>query len=163
MFCKKCGKQLDEETLFCPNCGTPQRDSDTPTRQVTNQQTDSKKKIIAIAVAVIILIGLWIANSNGISSNATTSNATTSKVTETIPVIGKWTDANAEVFLYVYEDHTGEMVSGGWSVKCSWEYNKSNNVLTLDFDVLNKPGDVTYNPVKDTLVLAEGSTLFRVD
>lgn len=30
MFCTKCGKQLEEGTAFCPNCGTAQNGAESP-------------------------------------------------------------------------------------------------------------------------------------
>ena len=30
MFCKKCGKELDETVRFCPQCGTPVSEKDVP-------------------------------------------------------------------------------------------------------------------------------------
>ena len=163
MFCVKCGKQLAEGTSFCPDCGTPLHQENS-TQQAAKQQTGSKNKTIAIVIAVIIIICLCIANSSGSSGNtAVSSGNTAAQSVKADPVIGKWTDENAEVVLHIYKDHTGELVSGGWAVKCSWEYNASNQVLTLDFDVLNQPGKVTYNPVKDTLVLSGDTTLYRAD
>lgn len=169
MFCVKCGKQLEEGTFFCPDCGTPLHNHDNSKQQVAKQQTGSKNKTVAIVIAVVIIICLCIANSSRTSGNTTTAssgtsgNAATVKPINAEPVIGKWTDEKAEVVLHLYKDHTGELVSGGWAVKCSWKYNDSNQVLTLEFDILNQPGKVTYNPVKDTLILSEGSTLFRAD
>ena len=33
MFCKKCGKELDETVRFCPQCGTPVSEKDVPSEK----------------------------------------------------------------------------------------------------------------------------------
>ena len=41
MFCTKCGKQLEEGTAFCPNCGTAQNSAEIPAPDIACQQPES--------------------------------------------------------------------------------------------------------------------------
>ena len=154
MFCVKCGKQLEEGHAFCPNCGTPQQNNDSPTNKVVEQQieskttkTSSRKKVIGITMIAIILIFVGFIIFSGASGNK---------------IVGKWTDTNNEVVLSFDKDNTGEMVSGGWAVKFTWQYNQTTKALNLDFDMMNLPGKLKYNSQNDTLVFMDGDVLHRV-
>ncbi len=59
MFCKQCGKQLNDGAAFCPNCGTPAEiQTNVPSEQPKNSEGEKKKfKIIALAVALVVVIG----------------------------------------------------------------------------------------------------------
>ena len=65
MYCEKCGKQLDDNTKFCADCGTPTDigDNESPANNYGNAnetpETDSKK-ISAIKAIVLVLTGIVI-------------------------------------------------------------------------------------------------------
>ncbi len=40
MYCKNCGKEI-EDVLFCPNCGAPQKEENTSTQSINNNQVNS--------------------------------------------------------------------------------------------------------------------------
>ena len=163
MFCPKCGRQLEEGTSFCPNCGTAQQSN------VTNKQTDSVsisksflKKGILVAVVTIVLLCAgfaFLSTSFGDKNTGTQGTATIG----TAKVVGKWekADNSDNVVLSINKDNTGEMVSGGWAVKFTWEYSNSTRELTLDFEMLDLPGQLTYNAKDDTLVFKDGDVLIR--
>lgn len=56
MFCKNCGKELPEESSFCPYCMT-KFTKETPVEPISNKKSFNKKPVI-IAVAVIVAIAL---------------------------------------------------------------------------------------------------------
>ena len=158
MFCPKCGRQLEEGTSFCPNCGTAQQSN------VTNKQTDSvsisksalkRGNLIAFVTIVLLCAGFaFLSTSFGEKSTGTLGTA---------KVVGKWekADNSDNVVLSINKDNTGEMVSGGWAVKFTWEYSNSTRELTLDFEMLDLPGQLTYNAKDDTLVFKDGDVLIR--
>ena len=78
-------------------------------------------------------------------------------------MVGKWekADNSDNVVLSINKDNTGEMVSGGWAGKFTWEYSNSTRELTLDFEMLDLPGQLTYNAKDDTLVFKDGDVLIR--
>lgn len=164
MFCPKCGRQLEEGTSFCPNCGTAQQSN------VTNKQTDSvsisksslKKGILIAFVTIVLLCAgfAFLSTSFGDKNTGTQGTATIG----TAKVVGKWekADNSDNVVLSINKDNTGEMVSGGWAVKFTWEYSNSTRELTLDFEMLDLPGQLTYNAKDDTLVFKDGDILRRV-
>lgn len=158
MFCPKCGRQLEEGTSFCPNCGTAQQSN------VTNKQTDSVsisksslKKGILIAFVTIVLLCA------GFAFLSTSFGEKSIETLGTAKVVGKWekADNSDNVVLSINKDNTGEMVSGGWAVKFTWEYSNSTRELTLDFEMLDLPGQLTYNAKDDTLVFKDGDVLIR--
>ena len=56
MFCKNCGKETDENTMFCIHCGCELQD----TRQIKKEQNESKTGIGVIMALFLGLIGLII-------------------------------------------------------------------------------------------------------
>lgn len=76
MNCKKCGNQIDVNTVFCPMCGTKKIENDSD-KIVNKDQT----KIIVIITMIILLIvcGIYIFQSiNNNSSYQTNNNVTNS-------------------------------------------------------------------------------------
>lgn len=66
MYCKNCGKELNDNTKFCPNCGTPQNEENvtpniTHTNGTVQGQNEQKSKLIA-GLLGIFLGGLGIHN-----------------------------------------------------------------------------------------------------
>ncbi len=66
-YCVHCGKQIDDDSSFCPNCGKPTNDEPiVDSRQIISEpvsDTKSAKKkdsILSIVAAVFALLG-WIA------------------------------------------------------------------------------------------------------
>ena len=154
MFCTKCGKQLEEGTAFCPNCGTAQNSAEIPAPDIACQQLEStavskkgKKKGLLFAILAIVLVGVCIAVFWGTRGDE---------------VAGKWHDLdNPTVYMNLKKDHTGEMVSGEWAVKFTWDYNKASRMMSYDFSGLNISGTMRYDPDTDTLSRSD-LTMVRV-
>ena len=148
MFCVKCGKQLDDGNAFCPYCGAARASEivqmpDTVDQQITGAdvKNGSKKKIvlissISIVVVALVLVCLAVAVLGGGSGNK---------------VVGKWQATNSPtVYMTLNKDNTGEMSSGGISIKLNWTYSKSTNTITLNV-VGADTFTVRYNPESDTI------------
>lgn len=72
MFCRKCGSQIDDEAVVCPNCGVPTVNyynrggiaPNTPSPVQPNMQTTvpqyEKTNGMAIAAFVVSLLSLWL-------------------------------------------------------------------------------------------------------
>lgn len=73
MFCQKCGKEIEGDTKFCPNCGNqivimPQQAvNDYPTQEKPKKKKKKKWLIGVIAAIVIIGLGIVIFSDDGIS------------------------------------------------------------------------------------------------
>lgn len=161
MFCVKCGKEVEDGALFCPNCGTAvqsvkaedsempnQKDEEMSCQKEINKKGMNKKHIAVIAVSVLVVC-LCIAIFSMIGG---------SKAPD---VVGQWKDLDDPSLLFTLnEDKTGTLESGGWAYNFPWDYNSSSHKLTLY--VLGKAGTLTYNPVKDT-ISGNGTTLVRVN
>lgn len=59
MFCKNCGKEIAEGTVFCPECGTEL--SDKPNTTGTGQTSEPESKAMGIIAYLFGWIGLIIA------------------------------------------------------------------------------------------------------
>lgn len=90
MYCKKCGNQIDEGTVFCPKCGTRQDGNTNHLPPInSNVNVTSKKKgspVLAggclVLVFLFIICGVAIANMPSSSSHNNTVNNTTVHQTE---------------------------------------------------------------------------------
>lgn len=172
MFCVKCGKELEDGYTFCPNCGTPQQNNVVSQVEKTPKQAESitinknilkKGILIAVVAAVLICVVLAISSLSSGKDNVSTQNTTTAvSKQKTAEVVGKWKDEDSTVVFTLDKDNTGEMVSGGWAVKFTWQYNQTTKALNLDFDMMNLPGKLKYDSQSDTLVFMDGDVLHRV-
>lgn len=48
MFCKKCGNNLDNDALFCENCGATVKQAEQPTPVSIPMETPTSRSFIAI-------------------------------------------------------------------------------------------------------------------
>lgn len=157
MFCVKCGKEVEDGVLFCPNCGTAVqgvkvKDSEMPCQKETNKKGINKKHIAVIAVSVLVVC-LCIA----IFSMIGGSKEPEVKIPD---VVGEWKDLDEpSLLITLNEDETGKVESGGWAYNFTWDYNSSSHKLTLY--VLGSSGTLTYNPANDT-IFGGDMTLVRV-
>lgn len=69
MFCKKCGKQVANDSKFCKYCGTVLKDFETSSNNYEKpQKKKSNKKMIIIAI-ILWVVFIVIVNLNGNSEN----------------------------------------------------------------------------------------------
>ena len=81
-FCSKCGASLEQNNIFCVNCGTKSNlkvNSSNEHYATTPKKKSSKKKKIGIVFGVIILLFFVLASISGNSSD--TSSTTLPKLT----------------------------------------------------------------------------------
>ena len=53
MECKNCGKEIPEDSTFCPNCGRPINNTN------RNYKKNQLKNLSLKSILVIIAIGIW--------------------------------------------------------------------------------------------------------
>lgn len=58
MFCKKCGKELEEGTLFCPFCGQKQTEEEMKNAEKTEEQISNKKLMLTGAVMAVVILAV---------------------------------------------------------------------------------------------------------
>jgi len=58
MYCKKCGVELEEGSLFCKACGT--KTTEEVLETLNNEQTVEKHKGLVIAGFVCALVGIFV-------------------------------------------------------------------------------------------------------
>lgn len=119
------------------------------------------KKIISLALTFAMCLSLWACGNSSTDSNI----ETVQKKPKTVEVVGKWTATNeaSRVYICLNEDYTGEMESEGIAFNFSWKYDKSTHDVTIDFEAVGLPGQLTYNPEDDTLLFLDGTILSRVN
>lgn len=162
MFCVKCGKQVEDEALFCPNCGTVvqsvKMEDSVSSNQKNNEMSHQNKKgmnkkRIAVIVGSILVVCLCIAIFSLIGGSKEPEIKEPS-------VVGQWKDLDEpSLLITLNEDETGAVESGGWAYNFTWDYNSSSHKLTLY--VLGSSGILTYNPANDT-IFGGDMTLVRV-
>ena len=116
MFCRKCGKEVQEDWTICPNCGNPinqnttssMSEHKTPQNTMTSGKKKEKKKKpigkIIIALFAIIVIGRIFAGMSGgnDSDNGDASDNMDSK--ETIEKLKKFTTMTKDGDVYIFSN-----------------------------------------------------------
>lgn len=136
MYCKNCGKEMEEGSRFCPHCGTENAsatgESSKPAAPVKKKERKKKKPLIIAIVAVVILLVLGIAVFSGGDSSQEEGEQLITMVQN--GYLGNYdTVTIKEVLQYMDEDaewNAGEAASGGYYIV---EY-KSDDV-TIQFSV----------------------------
>ena len=92
MFCTKCGKQIPDDSKFCPYCGNPaetpenmQKHVDKPTPYIPDKppQTSSKKStVIASVIGIAILLGVITMAFSSKPASTTSKPASSTKTTQ---------------------------------------------------------------------------------
>ncbi|MDD7275938.1 MAG: TM2 domain-containing protein [Treponema sp.] len=59
MFCKNCGKEIDEDARFCPECGTAQRRGETVTMESGNLGPSQNTNVSPKSRTTVALIALF--------------------------------------------------------------------------------------------------------
>lgn len=143
MFCKNCGKEIDQNTKFCNHCGAPQ-ESDASSAVANANQAPAPKKnnslkliIVAAVVAVCFAIGaLVIAPSMSKSTNDNNQTSNTSQTqTEENNAVTEQDNTSEEKTLTAIDGgyNTGKMFLSDLgeygNVALSVGYNKENGVV----------------------------------
>ena len=115
MFCRKCGKEVQEDWATCPNCGNPihqnatanMAENKTPQNTMSSGKKKEKKKPIRkiiIALFAIIAIGCIFAAMSGgnDSDNEEASGDMNSK--ETIEKLQKFTTMTKDGDVYIFSN-----------------------------------------------------------
>lgn len=118
------------------------------------------RKVVSTILVLIMCLILSACGNSTISSNTETVKSEQ----KTIEVVGKWTadDGKSKVYISLNKDYSGEMESEGIAFKFTWEYDESTRGVTIDFEAVDLPGKLTYNPKDDTLIFGDGRVLNRV-
>lgn len=58
MFCKKCGKELEEGTSFCPFCGQKQTEEELKNAEKAEEQISNKKLMLTGAVMAVVILAV---------------------------------------------------------------------------------------------------------
>lgn len=119
------------------------------------------KKLLSLIMVFVVCLSLCACGNSTTDNNADT----VIKKQKTIEVVGKWTATNetSRVYICLNEDYTGEMEAEGIAFKFTWKYDKSSHDVTIDFEAVGLPGQLTYNPEDDTLIFLDGTILSRVN
>ncbi len=139
MFCKNCGTEISNTEKFCGKCGTPVEKTENISFQPQIQKPKSNKKIIALILAVIIVIGavvLIITNSGKLDGQWEVSEKSASERFSNYP----------EDDFIIYDD--GTFTADGMS----GTYSTSGKTITFSFSIF---GSYTYeyDVSGDTLML----------
>ena len=51
MYCTKCGKELFDEAVMCPQCGTPTINAETPVENIVSNEDSVATFTISVAVS----------------------------------------------------------------------------------------------------------------
>lgn len=141
MFCKKCGKQLENEATFCGNCGTKVANDKEEVKEDKKRWNKLKKVSIITVLILILVIGLafWKTNSNNGTVNkevSKTLNDNTSNSEKNVLVSGNTnsntvngslaTIYNDEIYFRQYDKST--------SKNTLYKMNKDGTGVTVALD-----------------------------
>lgn len=112
MFCKNCGRQLPDESSFCPYCMT-KFTKETPVEPIKSQKSFNKKPVI-IAIAVVLVItlavsGIFIAQKfpkDEIPDTSVKAETTTASGTENPSVKVSSPKDDTSLGFYMLQTHT---------------------------------------------------------
>lgn len=130
MYCGKCGTEVENNIVFCPNCGnqlnTALQQNNIQSPLKGKKMLNSKVLIISVVVAVIMIV-------SGISA-ALIYNSNDS-------IVGSWADADGNIRFSFYEDGTCDGGMGPY-------YEAAENGTITFYDTYHYPySSVTYYEV----------------
>ena len=124
MYCKECGKEIDDSAAFCTYCGKPIANAGVSNDVIPNGNEDKRKKpsknikmigIIGIAILVVIVFMIAV---GGTANKATdTAAGTANKVTDTA---GTTTNRTDDKTASTAETSPLNDIIGDWE-DCFWE------------------------------------------
>lgn len=96
--CPNCGENLPDEAHFCGNCGYDFFKKDTSPISVSKQGFDGKMFLVIIAIAVVVLAGIFFAMNSG--GNGQTEDADVSEVDLTITEVNGYESSSSNPISY---------------------------------------------------------------
>ena len=95
MFCSKCGKEIMDEAVVCPNCGCPTAKYENPTPKISNEHTNDwmaiteyagKAKTVKVWGIISLVLVLGIGVIPGIITAIMAGSLRVPNITTTSPV-----------------------------------------------------------------------------
>lgn len=120
MFCGNCGKKIPDDSMFCPDCGTPVKRVSSQSVQKAEAKNKNHKIVGIIAVGVLIVLILVVLFSIfGGGSNYEKK------------LVGEWySEDNDDPEFIFYSDGTCEI--DNWSGACKWNVVNDDQLKLTD-------------------------------
>ena len=85
MFCKYCGKEMDDSATFCPECGKPVNENIEVSRKNRKQSKKEKKHPILAVILIVLAIFLIVAAVSGGEGNDNEKTSGSSSIANVSP------------------------------------------------------------------------------
>ena len=168
MYCSMCGKEIPDDSLFCPECGAKQEPLVAPGMSGEEAKLKKRNKIIGVAVAaalgicvIIILLSAWIKPSVNLNKYLsisfegynTVGNAVVTFDREKFEAdYGKKLNYNTDSFLATCVNGSLDKTAGlsnGDIVTYTWDCNKEKALSDYGFKLKYKDLEVTVNKLEE--------------
>ena len=67
-YCRKCGKELEDEAEFCEGCGFKLNENPTKEKPEENKTTENKKEFVAKLPAILAIVGIIVSIAEGLGT-----------------------------------------------------------------------------------------------